>query len=108
MPRLGESAGGQLSSPEGNCGSAKVVVFRLRAGDDKRVGSDRTSRNGAWSVSEPDAKGRFYAITGGRTVAGGTCTGAKSPTLKVGRARSGSGRDSNPRPPALQGRALTN
>ena len=85
---------GQLTSPEGDCGSAKVVVFRKRAGDDQRVGSDRTSPTGAWSVAEPDAKGRFYAITGGRTVAGGTCTAAKSPTLKVGRARSG--RDGTP------------
>ncbi len=79
---------GRLTSSESACVSAKVVVFRKRAGDDRRVGSDRTSATGSWSVAEPDADGRFYATTVRRTVASGTCAAVTSPTRKVGPATS--------------------
>ena len=76
---------GKLSSSVDDCMIGKVVVYRKRRGEDKRIGSDGTSPRGGWTVTKSHARaGRYYATTA-RTTLGpnGICPKVASPTIRV-------------------------
>jgi hypothetical protein len=57
-----------------------VKVFKVREGDDRKIGSDTTGSDGKWSIGNSGFKnGRFYAKVK-RTE---ECEGAKSETIRL-------------------------
>lgn len=80
----GEVFGFVKSDKPNRCAkNRKIVVFRVRPGKDKRVGSDTASRSGKrymWSIGNPGlSAGRYYA----KARATQKCKGAKSKILRV-------------------------
>ena len=74
--------------PKGKCAKRqKVVVLRKKGGADTRVGADRTSAAGRYSVREPNPRlGIYYAKAGVSFEQGaGNCLAARSKVLGIGR-----------------------
>ena len=67
---------GQLQSAKSSCISKRTVtLYRQRSGPDKQLGTDKSSRNGEWSISVGDrlSSGAYYA----RASARGACKAAR-------------------------------
>jgi hypothetical protein len=81
---------GQVSSPEPDCvRGRKAVVFRQRRGRDARIGADRTSRTGQWTIERSNVPGgRYYLKVAKKRLRGGghrhTCKAHRSSTLPMG------------------------
>jgi hypothetical protein len=76
---------GEISSPHGACLPGRLVkVLKQRSGDDRLVGSDRSSSTGQWIV-EGNANGRYYATIRSREVGRGghehVCRAYRSSTI---------------------------
>jgi hypothetical protein len=75
---------GEVSSPNANCvDDRKVVVFRKRPGDDRKLGGDRTDDMGDWFVATQLRDGRYYARVKPKEIGNRTCRGARSATLAL-------------------------
>ena len=71
--------------PKGGCAKGQeVTVYRKKPGNDAKVGDDKTSAKGRYSVREPNANGSYYATTAASFKAGaGNCLAAKSARERV-------------------------
>ncbi|MDX6586568.1 MAG: hypothetical protein QOI31_1041 [Solirubrobacterales bacterium] len=59
----------------------KVTVFKKRSGDDKKIGSDTSEPNGAWSTGNSgENNGKFYAKA---KAEGDVCEAGKSETIEL-------------------------
>ena len=82
---------GQIDSTKGNCVSdRKVVLFRKKNGDKKKLGGDRTSNNGKFEIDlggGPPKNGTYFAEVNQAKIGDSgnknTCLSRKSPTLKL-------------------------
>jgi subtilisin-like proprotein convertase family protein len=76
---------GRISSDLRACEKGqKVTVWQVRAGADRKVGSDRSDRRGRFAVLEPRRAGTFYARVPGLVVPEqGECRPKRSPRLQV-------------------------
>jgi hypothetical protein len=80
---------GRVDSTSECEGDRRVVLFRVRPGEDKRVGSDTTSARGRWRIEKDNANGTFYvkvrraALAGYGTTPGDRCAGDRSPRIRV-------------------------
>ncbi len=72
---------GYVTSPRTRCKeNREVKVFRVRQGDDARVGSDRTNGTYAFQLNKEDARdGRYYAKVNSKP----GCKGARSRAITV-------------------------
>ncbi len=72
---------GKVKSDAAQCKeNRKVTVFKKRAGDDKKLGSDTSESNGAWSTGNSgENKGKFYA----KAKAVDVCEAGKSETIEL-------------------------
>jgi len=72
---------GYVKSPRTRCKeNREVKVFRVRRGDDARVGSDRTNGTYAFQLNKEDARdGRYYAKVNSKP----GCKGARSTAITV-------------------------
>ena len=67
----------------------KVVVFKARKGDDKKIGSDMTNAQGKWKVDKNHANGKYYAkvkkstLAGYASAPGDTCAADRSKKIHV-------------------------
>jgi hypothetical protein len=74
---------GKVKSPETDCERGrKVTLKKKKKGPDATAGSSVSRRNGGWSVREPRAKGRYYALVAKQKVGTTTCGRAESRTIK--------------------------
>ncbi|HEV2755145.1 MAG TPA: hypothetical protein VG318_05140 [Actinomycetota bacterium] len=84
----GRAFKGKVGSDEPMCKRArKVQVRKLKKGNDPLVGRAVTNAKGAYTVPEPNAKGRFYASVAKSTTENDdgdrvTCQAAKSKTIR--------------------------
>ena len=64
-----------------------VTLFKVKHGKDSNEGHDLSDQKGAWSVTVPKAKGKYYATVKKDTVptdeGRAECGAAKSKTIKV-------------------------
>lgn len=59
----GNSFDGRVKSASDRCRRARTVVLKKEtSGGDKKVGSDKTSRRGVYSIRRSDAKGTYYTV----------------------------------------------
>lgn len=76
------------STPECE-GDRRVVLFKARPGDDKRVGSDVTNRRGKWRIEKNHANGTYYVkvkpttLPGYDSAPGDRCAGDRSRRIDV-------------------------
>ena len=69
---------GNAASSKPDCEEGRRVnLKKVRPGPDRKVGTTTTNADGNWSIAKPNARGRYYAVSPGRTHAqddGGTLT----------------------------------
>jgi hypothetical protein len=75
---------GKLGSSEEECRSGRVVLFKVKPGKDKRIGSDLASASGTWLERSKNASGKYYVTSVRHDLTGGYCPAVKSKTLRVG------------------------
>jgi hypothetical protein len=75
---------GKLRSSEERCQRGKVEVFKVKRGNDRKVGADQTAASGRWSVKERKARGKYYAAAAETRFDGLVCEPAKSPRQRAG------------------------
>ena len=83
---------GQIDSPKGNCiGDRKVVLYRKKNGDKKKLGGDHTNNKGKFDIElgggNPKS-GTYFAVVnqvkiGDNEGKKNTCLSQKSPKLKL-------------------------
>ena len=59
----------------------KISLKRKKAGPDLTVGNTISNRRGKWSVKEPNARGRYYAVGAKRKVGSVNCLAGRSKTI---------------------------
>jgi hypothetical protein len=69
-------------------GDRTVILFKVRPGDDKRVGSDTTSARGRWRIEKDNADGTYYVkvrrlTLGGYNGADDRCARDRSERIRV-------------------------
>ena len=83
---------GQIDSTKGNCvGDRKVVLYRKKNGDKKKLGGDHTSNKGKFDIELGGGKpksGTYFAIVNQAKIGDNegkknTCLSQKSPKLKL-------------------------
>lgn len=71
--------GDVTSAGPADCTQQRVVkVFRMRPGNDTRIGRDRTEENGHFQAAATDPRGRFYAVAVRKQVDLEICSRARS------------------------------
>lgn len=71
---------GKVKSPKQSCvNNRKVNLFRVKPGDDDKIGSDTADNNGNWSTGNPGGGGKVYAKAGKTP----DCQSDKSPTRNL-------------------------
>jgi hypothetical protein len=71
---------GKVNTREPCRAERTVKVFKVREGDDRKIGSDTTGDDGKWSIGNSGFKnGRFYA----KVKKTDECEGAKSETIRL-------------------------
>ena len=79
----GEFRGG-ITSSDANCERGeKVSIFRRRAGEDDQIGTDRSNRQGRFSVVKRGVAGSYYARANTSWTSEGDCAAARSGVLRV-------------------------
>jgi hypothetical protein len=74
---------GRVRSSEAACKDGRKVQL-LKKRPKRKVGADRTGRNGKWRISgKRFSQGRFFARVKGTTVGNTTCTPARSRTIRL-------------------------
>ena len=83
---------GQIDSTKGNCvGDRKVVLYRKKNGDKKKLGGDHTSNKGKFDIELGGGKpksGTYFAVVNQAKIGDNegkknTCLSQKSPKLKL-------------------------
>ena len=75
---------GKVRSPESDCeGARDVTLKKKKSGPDRTVGSTVSRANGAWSIRERNARGRYYAVVAKRKVGSTTCLAGTSRTITL-------------------------
>jgi len=83
---------GQIDSTKGNCvGDRKVVLYRKRNGDKKKLGGDHTNNKGKFDIELGGGKpksGTYFAVVNQAKIGDNegkknTCLSQKSPKLKL-------------------------
>jgi hypothetical protein len=83
--KRGGKFSGRIDSESSDCvNGRKVVIYRKKKGNDKKVGSDKANGHGKFKtiVSSPK-KGKYYAEVKQTTSRGSTCLKGKSTSIKV-------------------------
>jgi hypothetical protein len=71
---------GKVNTREPCRAERTVKVFKVREGDDRKIGSDTTGDDGKWSIGNSGFKnGRFYA----KVKKSDGCEAARSETIKL-------------------------
>ena len=85
----GNSFDGKVKSGNAKCRKGRTVVLKKqKSGDDKKVGSDKTNNEGNYSITEKNAKGKYYTVAKAKTFTTNngqqvTCEKDRSPTKKA-------------------------
>lgn len=58
----------------------RVVLFKLRPGADRKIGTDRSDREGGWNVDPPQRSARFYAKVNRKSGNGWVCRADRVPS----------------------------
>ena len=79
---------GSVATSKRKCARNRtVVIFKVKKGRDKKVGTDKTSRGGNYRVTENNARGKYYARVLQKRIVTNTvilnCQRDKSPTTRV-------------------------
>jgi hypothetical protein len=82
---------GQIDSNKGNCiGDRKVVLYKKKNGNKKKLGGDHTNNKGKFEIdlgNGPPGKGTYWAEVNqtkiGNSGNKNTCLSQKSPSLKL-------------------------
>lgn len=73
---------GALRSKNSVCESGrKIALKRKKTGPDRTVGNTISNRRGKWTVKEPNARGRYYAVAARRKVGSVNCLAGRSKTI---------------------------
>jgi hypothetical protein len=85
----GNSFDGKIKSGESRCRDGRTVVLKKKKpGKDKKVGTDRTTPDGVYSIRERNANGKYYATALAKTFTTSngqrvTCEKDRSPTKEA-------------------------
>jgi len=81
---------GKIDSSKGGCvGDRKVVLYRKKNGENKKLGGDHTNEKGKFSIdlgNGPPKNGTYHAVVNKSKIGSSndkTCLDRKSPSLKL-------------------------
>ena len=76
---------GKVDSSKGKClNQRKIILFRKKNGNKKKLGAAKTNSKGKFKIGIGRPKdGKYFAQAKSQNVSGGTCRGEKSAKIEI-------------------------